>query len=65
MTPQDPSDRVTKLVICPTHLRISMSDRHTDLVGQYKKMSVKSLLILSVEIIFNFDGFANGQINKS
>ena len=40
--------------------------RHTDLVGQYKKMSVKCLLILSVEmiIIFIFDGFADGQINK-
>ena len=40
--------------------------RHTDLVGQYKKMSVKCLLILSVEMIFIFifDGFANGQINK-
>ena len=38
--------------------------RHTDLVGQYKKMSAKCLLILSVEMIFYFDGFANGQINK-
>ena len=28
--------------------------RHTDLVGQYKKMSVKCLLILSVEIILFF-----------
>ena len=26
--------------------------RHTDLVGQYKKMSAKCLLILSVEMIF-------------
>ena len=39
-------------------------NRHTDLVGQYKKMSVKCFLILSVEMIFIFDGFANGQINK-
>ena len=40
--------------------------RHTDLVGQYKKMSVKCLLILSVEMIFIFifGGFADGQINK-
>ena len=28
------------------------------------KMSAKCLLILSVEMIFYFDGFANGQINK-
>ena len=38
--------------------------RHTDLVGQYKKVSAKCLLILSLEIIFIFDGFANAQINK-
>ena len=38
--------------------------RHTDLVGQYKKVSAKCLLIQSVEIIFIFDGFANAQINK-
>ena len=38
--------------------------RHTDLVGQYKKVSAKCLLILSVEMIFIFDGFANAQINK-
>ena len=38
--------------------------RHTDLVGQYKKMSAKCLLILTVQMIFIFDGFANGQINK-
>ena len=37
--------------------------RHTDLVGQYKK-NVKCLLILSVEMIFTFDEFPNGQINK-
>ena len=37
--------------------------RHTDLVGQ-KKVSAKCLLILSVEMIFIFDGFANAQINK-
>ena len=29
-----------------------------------RKMSVKCLLILSVEMIFIFDGFADGQINK-
>ena len=28
------------------------------------KMSAKCLLILSVEKIFIFDGFADGQINK-
>ena len=38
--------------------------RHTDLVGEYKKMSAKYLLILSVEMIFILDGFANDQINK-
>ena len=38
--------------------------RHTDLVGQYKKMSAKCLLILSVEMIFIFGGFANAQMNK-
>ena len=38
--------------------------RHTDLVGQYKKISAKCLLILSVEMISIFDGFANAQINK-
>ena len=38
--------------------------RHTDLVGQYKKMSAKCLLILSVVMVFIFDGFANAQINK-
>ena len=36
--------------------------RHTDLVGQYKKNVCQ--MILSVEMIFYFDGFANGQINK-
>ena len=35
--------------------------RHTDLVGQYKKVSAKCLLIFSVEMIFIFDGFANAQ----
>ena len=29
-----------------------------------REMSAKCLLILSVEMIFIFDGFANGQINK-
>ena len=38
--------------------------RHTDLVGQYKKNVCQSLLILSVEMMFIFDGFANGRINK-
>ena len=28
------------------------------------KMSAKCLLIVSVEIIFIFDGFTHGQINK-
>ena len=35
-----------------------------DVVGQYKKISAKCLLILSVEMIFILDGFANDQINK-
>ena len=38
--------------------------RHMDLVGQYRKMSAKSLLILTVEMIFIFDGFADDQINN-
>ena len=38
--------------------------RHTDLVGNTRKMSAKCLLILSAEMIFIFDGFANGQINQ-
>ena len=40
--------------------------RHTDLVDNTRKMSVKCLLILSAEMIFIFifDGFADGQINK-
>ena len=38
--------------------------RHTDLVGQYKKMSAKCLLILSLEMTFIFYGFADGQIDK-
>ena len=38
--------------------------RHTDLVGQYKKLSAKCFLILSVEMTFIFDGFVDGQINK-
>ena len=38
--------------------------RHTDLVGQYNKMSAKCLLILSIEIIFIFDGFADGRIDR-
>ena len=29
-----------------------------------RKMSAKCLLILSVEMIFIFDGFADGRINK-
>ena len=38
--------------------------RHTDLVGQYKKMSAKYLLILSIKMIFIFYGFADGRIDK-
>ena len=38
--------------------------KHTDLIGQYKKMSVKCLLILLVEMIFILYGFADDQINK-
>ena len=39
--------------------------RHTDVVfDNTRKMSAKCLLILSVEMIFIFDGFADGQINK-
>ena len=38
--------------------------RHMSNKGQYKKMSAKCLLILSVEMIFILDGFADDQINK-
>ena len=55
--------RVTKLIVCPTHLRNSVADTLIWL-DNTRKMSAKCLLILSVEIIFYFDGFANGQINK-
>ena len=34
------------------------------LLDNTRKMSAKSLLILTVEMIFIFDGFANDQINK-
>ena len=38
--------------------------RHTALVKQYKKMSAKCLLSLSVKMIFIFDGFDDGRIDK-
>ena len=38
--------------------------RHTHLVGQYKKMSARCLLILSVKMTFIFYGFADGRIDK-
>ena len=35
------------------------------LTGRFTQhLSAKCLLILSVEMIFYFDGFANGQIDK-
>ena len=55
--------RVTKLIVCPTHLRNSMPDTLIWL-DNTRKMSAKCLLILSVEMIFIFDGFADGRINK-
>ena len=60
---QDFCHRVTKLIVCPKHLRNSMADTliWLDNTG---KMSAKCLLILSVEMIFIFDGFADGQISK-
>ena len=45
--------RVTKLIVCPTHLRNSMTDTLIQLDNK-RKMSSKSLLILSVEMIFIF-----------
>ena len=40
-------------------------DRHTrKILDNTRKMSAKCLLILSVEMIFVFDGFADGRINK-
>ena len=47
----------------PTHLGSSVADTLIWL-GNARKMSAKCMLILSVEMIFCFDGFANGQINK-
>ena len=39
--------------------------RHTtDLVGQYKKMSAKCLLILSVKVIFIFYGLSMAELIK-
>ena len=38
--------------------------RHTDLVRHTRKMSAKCLLILLVKMIFIFNGFVNGLINK-
>ena len=39
--------------------------RHTDLVGQHRKDVCQMFAdSLSVEMIFIFDGFADGQINK-
>ena len=66
--PQGPSDKTSvtglqTLIVFPTHLRNSMADTQIQL-DNTRKMSVKCLLILSVEMIFIFDGFANGQINK-
>ena len=37
--------------------------QNADVKDNTRKMSAKCLLILSVEMIFYFDGFANGQIN--
>ena len=45
---QDFCHRVSKLIICPTHLRNSMNDTLIHL-GNTRKMSVKCLLILSVK----------------
>ena len=61
-TPQSPSDKTSVNRLSNTFKKFY--GRHTDLVGQYKKTSAKCLLILSVEMIIIFDGFADGQINK-
>ena len=55
--------KVKKLIICPTHLRSSMADTLIWL-DNTRKMSAKCLLILLVEMIFIFDGFADGRISK-
>ena len=44
---------VTKLIVCPTHLRNSMADPLIWL-DNTRKMSAKRLLILSIEMIFIF-----------
>ena len=46
-----------------TNLRNSMADTLIKL-DNTRKMSAKCLLILSVEMIFIFDGFADGRIYK-
>ena len=46
-----------------TFLRNSIADTLIWL-DDTRKMSAKCLLILSVEMIFIFDGFADGRINK-
>ena len=55
--------RVAGLIICPTHLGGSVAGTLVWLGGA-GGVSAKCLLVLSVEMIFYFDGFANGQINK-
>ena len=50
-------------VDCLSNTFKKFSGRHTDLVGQHKK-NVCQMFADSVEMIFIFDGFANGQINK-
>ena len=52
-----------KLIVRPTHLRNSMADTLIWL-DNTRKMSAKSSRILSVEMIFIIDGFADGRINK-
>ena len=65
--PQGPSDKTLSQGYKVNHLSNTFKKfygRHTDPVGQCKKMPAKCLLILSVEIIFILDGFADNQINE-
>ena len=55
--------RVTKLIVCPTHLRNSVVDTLIYL-DNTRKMSAKCLLILSVKMIYIL-GDCHGRIDEN
>ena len=59
---QDFCSRVTKLIVCPTHLGNFVSDTLISL-DNTRGMSAKCSLIISVKLIFIFGGFADGGID--